>query len=261
MFNPASEIVLPKIPKRLPKDILTPSEAEKVLAMPDTTSIFGVRDRCILEVLYSTGMRRAELINLNIIDVDFERGVITIREGKGRKDRVVPCGKRALRWIRRYLDEARPELQLEPDDGVLFLSNLGEALGPSRMSQMASEYIKAADIGKGGSVHTWRHSAATALLEAGMDVRQIQVLLGHQELRSTAIYTQVSIRSCKSCTPCCTRQRRRKTLAVEPAFLGESPLIPRPPRVESRGAFGGAKFSLSVPICTWGGARFRRETQ
>jgi integrase/recombinase XerD len=107
---------------------------------------------------------------------------------------VVPCGKRALAWVRRYLAESRPELALEPDDGVLFLSNLGEAIGPSRMSQMASDYIKAADIGKGGSVHTWRHSCATALLEAGMDVRQIQVLLEHQELRSTAIYTQVSIR-------------------------------------------------------------------
>lgn len=194
LFNPASEIELPKIPKRLPKDILTPAEAERVLQQPDTNTVFGIRDRAILEVLYSTGMRRAELIKLALTDVDFERAVITIREGKGRKDRVVPCGKRAQRWVRRYLDEARPELALEPDDGVLFLSNLGEAIGPSRLSQFVSEYIKAADIGKGGSVHTWRHSCATSLLEAGMDIRQIQVLLGHQELRSTAIYTQVSIK-------------------------------------------------------------------
>ena len=106
-------------------------------------------------------------------------------------------GDRALKWIRRYLDDVRPELVREPDDGTLFLTNLFEAFTPNRLTQMVREYIKAADIGKQGSCHLLRHTCATLMLENGADTRFIQQQLGHARLDTTQIYTQVSIRKLK----------------------------------------------------------------
>lgn len=197
LYNPASEIDLPRLEKRLPKHVLNQQEAELILSQPDLTTAFGLRDRAILETLYSTGIRRMEVIHINLYDIDADRGTLMVRQGKGRKDRMVPIGERALDWIIKYRDEIRPELMMPNDDGTLFLTNLGEAFTRNRMTQLVRDYVKAADIGKEGSCHLFRHTMATLMLENGADIRFIQAMLGHANVSTTQIYTQVSIRMLK----------------------------------------------------------------
>lgn len=196
LWNPASEIQLPRTEKRLPKYVLTESEVEAVLAMPDVTTPKGVRDRAMLETLYSTGMRRSELVGLGLWDIDRERGTVLVH-GKGKKDRMVPIGERALVWIQRYLDDVRPELVMLPDEGALFLTRFGEAFRPEPVTNLVREYVDAAELGKSGSCHLFRHAFATAMLERGADIRYIQEMLGHAELGTTQIYTHVSVRKLK----------------------------------------------------------------
>jgi integrase/recombinase XerD len=198
LYNPAALLELPRLEKRLPKAILTAKEAETVLAVPDVTTTLGLRDRAILETFYSTGMRRMELANLHVHDVDSERGTVTIRQGKGKKDRVVPIGDRALEWVRKYMDTSRPQLVGIRDDGTLFLSTLGQPLVLDRLSQLVKECVDAAGIGKRGSCHMFRHTAATLMLEGGADIRIIQAFLGHVKLDTTQIYAQVSIKQLKA---------------------------------------------------------------
>jgi integrase/recombinase XerD len=138
-----------------------------------------------------------ELINLTLHAIDEERGTVMIRQGKGAKDRMIPIGERAIKWVRRYLEEVRPSFVREPDSGTLFLTNLFEPFTPNRLTQLVREYIKAADLGKQGSCHLLRHTCATLMLENGADTRFIQQQLGHAELSTTQIYTQVSIRKLK----------------------------------------------------------------
>jgi integrase/recombinase XerD len=193
LYNPASDLDLPRIGRRLPRNVLTVAEAEKVMAVPDLTLAMGIRDRAMLEVLYSTGIRRAELIGLNLHDIEREHGVMLVREGKGRKDRVVPIGERALAWIDRYLADVRPDLASGADDGTLFLSTYGQPLGEARVAEIVREAVNDSGIGKRGSCHMLRHTMATLMLENGADIRIIQAILGHADLKSTEIYTQVSI--------------------------------------------------------------------
>jgi integrase/recombinase XerD len=198
LWNPASELELPKLERRLPRHVLTETEAEKVMLQPDTTEPLGVRDRAILEVFYSTGIRRMELVNLRVFDLDGERGTLIVRQGKGKKDRTVPVGERAAMWVEKYLAEVRLELVVAPDEGVLFLNEHGSALPPNRLTQLVREYVAAADTGKKGACHLFRHTMATVMLENGADIRYIQEMLGHVELSTTQIYTQVSIRQLKA---------------------------------------------------------------
>ncbi len=197
LYNPASELDLPRLEKRLPKHVLTQAEAETVLSQPDSEDPLGIRDRAILETLYSTGMRRMELINLKLYDIDIDRGTIMIRQGKGKKDRMIPIGDRALAWIDKYLTEVRPELVAGLDDGVLYLTNLSEPFTPNRLTQLVRNYVQAAEIGKTGACHLFRHTMATLMLEHGADIRFIQEMLGHADVSTTQIYTQVSIRQLK----------------------------------------------------------------
>ncbi len=197
LYNAASELDMPRVEKRLPKHVLTISEAEAVLNTVAVADGLGVRDRAILETFYSTGMRRMELAGLKLYDLDVERGTIMIRLGKGKKDRMIPIGDRALAWIDKYVIEIRPGLVQEPDDGTLFLTSNGERFALNRLTQMVREYINAAELGKTGSCHLFRHTMATLMLENGADIRFIQQMLGHAELSTTQIYTQVSIRKLK----------------------------------------------------------------
>ena len=197
LYNPASEIELPKFERRLPKNILSVREVEAVLAVPDLSDPLGVRDRAVLETLYSTGIRRMEIANLKLHDIDVDRGTLMIRQGKGKKDRVVPIGTRALDWLDKYIREVRHRLVVEPQDTTLFLTNHGEPLNTNRLSQLVRQHVTAADIGKSGSCHLFRHSMATLMLENGADIRFIQAMLGHATLESTQVYTQVSIRQLK----------------------------------------------------------------
>jgi integrase/recombinase XerD len=191
--NPAEELAVPRRSRRLPREVLTAEEMERVLAIPNVERLHGLRDRAVLETLYSTGLRRLELIRLARSDVDPARGMIHVREGKGRRDRVVPIGGRALGWINRYLESARPRLVRREDPGNLFLTHRGRQFRANRLSEMVRGYIRAADLGKSGSCHLFRHTMATLLLENGAGIRVVQEILGHAHLASTALYTHVAI--------------------------------------------------------------------
>ncbi len=197
LHNPAAELELPKLEKRLPKHILTAGEADQVMNQCDLEDTVGLRDRAILETFYSTGMRRMELANLAVYHLDMERGTLVVRKGKWKRDRVIPIGDRALAWIEKYLAEARPRLVVEPDPGNLFLTGMGQPLTPNRLTQMVGDYVRKAGTPKKGSCHLFRHTMATLMLEGGADVRFIQEMLGHAKLDTTQIYTQVSIRKLK----------------------------------------------------------------
>lgn len=196
LYNPSSELELPRLEHRLPKHVLTEREAEQIINMADINDPLGIRDRAILEVLYSTGMRRFELIGLKLYDIDAERGTLMVH-GKGKKDRMIPIGERALAWLEKYLNEVRPALVLDPDDGTLFLTTYAEAITRNRLTQLVRDYVNAADIGKKGACHLFRHTMATVMLENGADIRFIQQMLGHARLDTTQIYTRVSIRMLK----------------------------------------------------------------
>lgn len=196
LYNPASELELPKWEKRLPKHVLTVAETETVMRMPDLNTLIGVRDRAILEALYSTGMRRMEISILKLYDVDRERGTLLIH-GKGKKDRMVPIGDRALAWMLKYLNEVRPRFATEPDAAWLWLTPHGDNVLPQTLGTFVSDYVRMAGIGKLGGCHMFRHTMATLMLEGGADVRFIQAMLGHAKLDTTEIYTHVSIRKLK----------------------------------------------------------------
>jgi len=193
LYNPASEMELPRKDFHLPRHVLTLEEAETVLNSIDLSRPMGLRDRVILEVFYSTGIRRTELCRLERYDIDLNRGIVIIRHGKGRKERVVPIGDRALAWIKKYLWELRPELVVNSDDNTLFLNKTGDPLTPKHLSRIVREHVKASGIGKEGSCHMFRHTMATLMLEGGADTRYIQEMLGHSSLETTQIYTRVSI--------------------------------------------------------------------
>ena len=197
LANPAADLELPRAEKRLPRHVLTGAQAERVLGLPDVAQALGLRDRAILEAFYSTGMRRMELLGLKLYDLDQDRGTVFIRQGKGKKDRMIPMGDRAFSWVRRYLEEARPSLALTPDDGTVFLTNVGLVFEPNRLTQMVRDYVDKAETGKTGACHLFRHTCATLMLEGGADIRFIQQLLGHEKLETTQIYAQVSIRMLK----------------------------------------------------------------
>ena len=197
MANPASELELPKIGRPLPKDILNEKETEAVVSVPDVKPPLGLRDRAIMETIYSSGIRRQEAVNLDVYDLDVIRGILRIRHGKGNKDRVVPIGDRALAWVQKYQAQVRPTLVVDHQEAALFLGSEGERLTGPHLGKVVRNYIKQAEIGKAGSCHLFRHSMATGMLENGADIRYIQMILGHASLETTQIYTQVSINKLK----------------------------------------------------------------
>ncbi len=203
LYNPASELELPRVEHRLPKHVLNVAEVEQVMSQPDLGDPLGVRDRAILEVFYSTGIRRSELANVRLFDLDVDRRALHVRQGKGKRDRIVPIGERALVWVDRYLLDVRPGFVVEPDEGWLFLTHDGQPLAPPYLTIFVGRYIAAADIGKTGSCHLFRHTMATLMLEAGADIRFIQAILGHAELSTTQIYTRVSITQLRTIHDAC----------------------------------------------------------
>jgi integrase/recombinase XerD len=192
-FDPAAQLVLPKTEHRLPEAVLSVDEAEAVLASPDTTTALGIRDRAILEVFYSTAIRRAELVSLRVSDIDHARGTLFVRQGKGARDRHVPIGDRAISWVERYCDHARGCFAPTPDVDTLFLTVTGGRFAPDVLSRMVTAYIRVGAPAKHGSCHLFRHTAATLMLDAGADVRYVAEMLGHQKLETTMTYTRVSM--------------------------------------------------------------------
>ncbi len=197
LYNPATEIELPKYARNLPRTILHIDDVELILNQTNTKTDEGVRDRAIIETLYSTGIRRAELVNLGVYDIDTRRQTLMVREGKNKKDRLLPIGQRALHWLEKYRLEIRPDYVTGQDNGILFLTDQGEAFKRGTLSGRIKRYIKKAGLDIQGSCHLFRHAMATHMLENGADIRYIQAMLGHENLSTTQIYTQVSIEKLK----------------------------------------------------------------
>jgi integrase/recombinase XerD len=195
--DPARDIQYAKQPQRLPRSVLTPSEARKIIHAPDTKTVIGYRDRTILEVLYSSGIRKEEVNNLTLNDVDYHDGFLRIIEGKGKKDRIVPIGKIACRYLENYIKSVRLELIKDPYNNHLFLSLRGGRLSKNMVWELVKKYAKKARIRKNVHPHTFRHSCATAMLKNKADLRTIQKLLGHTSITSTQVYTHLSIADLK----------------------------------------------------------------
>ena len=193
LFNPVAELDMPRERQTLPKDILSLEEVKNLLLQPDTATPFGIRDRAIMETLYSTGIRRLECANLEVGDVDINRETLFIKQGKGGKDRVIPISQRALKWIQKYLTDVRPMHSFSGQVEALFLTQYGKAITAHYVSDQVKRYMRKINITKEGASHLFRHSMATHILENGADIRYIQAMLGHSDIGTTQVYTQVSI--------------------------------------------------------------------
>lgn len=176
-----------------PPLVLSAEEVERALACIATATPTGLRDRAMLELLYSTGIRRGELAGLDVGDVDFARCILRVRRGKGGRSRLVPLGRRAASWLHRYLDDGRPRALRRADEAALFLSRRGVRIGVKMITARMHACLRRAGLTKGGSCHIVRHSVATLMHEAGADIRDLQALLGHALLTSTQLYTRVSL--------------------------------------------------------------------
>jgi integrase/recombinase XerD len=168
------------------------AEAEALLAAADPATPVGLRDRAMLELLYSTGLRRTEVANLRRYDADLARLTLFVHEGKGGRDRVVPLGARAAAWLDRYLMEARPRL-LGGTSEALFVTDWGQPVTPEQVATAVRRAKARAGVKKPGACHLLRHACATHMLDNGADVRFIQALLGHASLATTERYTHVAI--------------------------------------------------------------------
>ena len=216
-YNPASDVVI-KRPKYLPRNIMNLEEISAVLNALETETIEGIRNRLILETLYGTGLRRSEVVHLEIQDVDMAEGTLCIREGKGKKDRYVAINPSLSEWFRRYFDESRTEYviksikykrgnqfinqagRMKPvKPSALFMNYRGEPLGEQSIRDVVKKAYRQACktmpslLNKRISPHCFRHSIATHLLKKGEDIRKIQKFLGHASIESTEIYTRVDI--------------------------------------------------------------------
>lgn len=198
LANPAGSLELPRRDRTLPRTGFTISEVEDVLNSIETESHLGLRDRALFEMLYSTGLRRAEMCGLKLYDVERARGTVFVRAGKGGQDRVVPVGRRALAWLEKYLIETRPVLARDGKTESLWVTVRGEALSASTLTQKAGQLVRSVKPERRrAACHVFRHTAATLMLEGGADVRVIQEFLGHRHLDSTQVYTRVSVQHLK----------------------------------------------------------------
>jgi len=192
LVDPAAGLRDPSSGQRLPKPVLTQAEIKRLLAQPNTSLKQGIRDRALLELLYSTGLRIGEAVALTVYDVDLDAGLLSVRSGKGGKSRVVPLGHEAVKWLREYLEKIRPrQNRLAPHERSLFLTQQGGAFIRHTIEVIVRQSARAARISKQVTCHTIRHTCATHLLEAGADLVAIKELLGHRRIKTTQIYTRV----------------------------------------------------------------------
>ena len=189
--NPTELIEAPKLNRHLP-DSLSEADCDKLLNAPDIKSEYGLRDRCMLELMYSSGLRVSELVSLELSQLNHNLGLIRLT-GKGNKERVIPVGEEALFWVKKYLIESRPVLYKEhrPTD-ALFLSSRSSAITRQAFWQHIKKYLTIAGLKDSFSPHSLRHAFATHLLNHGADLRTVQMLLGHSDLSTTQIYTHVA---------------------------------------------------------------------
>ncbi|MEN3953780.1 site-specific tyrosine recombinase XerD [Ligilactobacillus salivarius] len=188
--DPMLLIDTPKKKQHLPQ-VLTKEEVEKLLHSPNTGQVLGLRDRAMLELMYATGLRISEIINLKLEDLHLTMGTLQTL-GKGHKERIVPVGDEAIKWVNRYLEEARPKLLKQKRSNYLFLNFHGNNLTRQGVWKNLKAEVRKAGIQKNITPHTLRHSFATHILENGADLRIVQELLGHADISTTQIYTYLS---------------------------------------------------------------------
>ncbi len=196
--NPAAGLRLPRVHRKLPDNVLTVRQMEKLLATPRLDDVEELRDRALMELLYASGLRQAEALDLQLGDVDLAAGELRVRRGKGGDPRMAPLGKECVAALSAYLSESRPVLAAKRDSGHFFVSRAGTRLWPCKMHGRFKRYAKLAGIARSVGFHTFRHSVATHLLQRGAGLRYIQELLGHRSLGSTQIYTRVTISDLKA---------------------------------------------------------------
>ncbi len=188
--NPVEELESPKVAKTLP-EILTLREIEQLLEQPNLQTSLGTRDRAMLEILYATGMRVSELTHLPIHQVNLEGGYVLLY-GKGSKERIVPLGSEAMKWITLYLKTARGKLAKGKESPMLFINRSGKGMSRQRFWKSLKDYARRAGLRKRITPHLLRHSFASHLLEGGADLRSVQMMLGHVDISTTQIYTHVT---------------------------------------------------------------------
>ena len=188
-INPADDLRAPKAWPSLPK-FLSNQQVDKLLSQPDVTKPIGIRDRALIEVLYATGMRVTELVSIRPSDLNLRRGYLTCM-GKGSKERIVPIGRLAILWVKRYIESARGEILSGRSCDRLFVNIRGNKLSRVGFWKILKKYSLQAGLPSNVSPHAVRHSFATHLLERGADLRSIQILLGHADLSTTQIYTHI----------------------------------------------------------------------
>ena len=210
-YNPASTLQLPKQPQRLPRGVLTKSEARRLIEATPAVKPRDIRDRAILETLYATGIRRAELIALTIYDADLQTATLRIEHGKGNTKRVVPLTQSAIAALKLYLEEARSLFIREAGQVRLFVSTRsGGPLDDDDIVRIVAKAANRAGIRKHVTPHTLRHTCATHLLKGRADIRQIQKLLGHRRLSSTEVYTRVELTDLHEVIARCHPREKRK---------------------------------------------------
>ena len=196
--NPATDIEHAKEPQRLPKAVPAAKEIKRLLAVPDTSTVLGYRDRTIMEVFYSAGIRSRELRNLKCQDVDLDHGLLVVRQGKGKKDRVVPLGRIAARYLETYLQGIRPELlRGRPDTHHVFISRDGGPLCMRTIAQRLDRYAARVKLSAKVTPHIFRHACATHMIRNSANVRHVQELLGHAKLDTTQKYLSLTITDLK----------------------------------------------------------------
>ncbi|MEM8727627.1 MAG: tyrosine recombinase XerC [Chlamydiota bacterium] len=194
--NPVADIGSPKLDKPLPKTLCY-REVERLFKQPNTGELLGLRDRSIMELFYSSGLRISELAALSRFDVDFTERLLRVR-GKGKKERLIPMTRTAKRWIRNYLNDPRRYERGKPycekDREAIFLNKWGKRLTTRSIDRLFKSYLRKSGLVGNITPHTIRHTIATHWLEKGMDLKTIQVLFGHSSLATTTIYTHVSVK-------------------------------------------------------------------
>ena len=195
LVDPCADLPPLRNPPRLPRAILSAAQVMRLLQQPDLANPIGFRDRAMLELLYSSGLRGLELCRLTIYDFDFAKRLLHIRQGKGKKDRLVPAGQTAARYAAEYLREIRPALlaknRARAEVDRLFLSQVGTAMKRPILTRIVKRYALAAHLPAETSAHSLRHACATEMLRGGASVRHVQEMLGHADLATTQLYTRV----------------------------------------------------------------------
>lgn len=197
LYNPALRIDRPRVDFRKGKTPMTLREVNRLLSLPDLGTRTGLRDRAILEVFYATGIRRGELLGLEIFDVDIAESTLRIQKAKGRKERIVPLGEEASYYIAKYLHEARKFLCRDPSQNSLFLTQHGTPVDSGLLQWIVERYVSRSRIKKKVTPHILRHTFSSHMLEGGADIFTIKELLGHVRVETTQIYTNAAIKNLK----------------------------------------------------------------